>query len=388
MDFKKQFDKPLPKVNRETDRLYFETSGSFQSRLSIKSEDGEEISGRIMSNSGMITFDPEQFSGSESDIVFHVDMSMFKIGDTLKTSAVLMTNGGEHRIEIIVKMIAYAMETKDGLKISALSDFYDYVNKYPAQAKQLFRSHEFSTWLYSSAYEYMDFYEHLLKDSDKDRALSNFLAFNGYKEEKNYALPNKWIKVKIAPHMDIYVGSIKIIKSEPSASVNINTALKHSCDWLKLEKEFLTDEDFAETGEAFIGFIIDPAKLKAKRGRQAILIGDDEVTLAVEIVDDIEVFLEKEYLPSKESSFIHIKNNSASPVMVEILAVDSLIKFENKKISVKESAKVPFHVEISALHSAQFALMRQPELRSEIIVSASVSGGKYRKKLPLTIGWF
>lgn len=387
MNFKEQFDKPLPKINKDVDKLYFETQGSFQGKLNIKNEVEGVLSGWIMSNSSTITFDPEEFSGSDNEIIFHVDMSLYNIGDTLKTDAVIMSNGGEHSIEFIVKMVPPAIETKDGSKITVLSDFYRYVKENMPSARALFRSHEFSVWLYSSGYEYMDFYEELLKDSDRDRAVMNFLAFNGYKEEKALTIYNRLIRVTMVPNSDISAGSLSVTKSG-SQSVNERLIVKGGSDWIRLESELLCDEHFDVNGEASISFFIEPKRLTGNRNTEIICVGTEEVTVDVKSADAVEVYLTKEHFMPKERSFVYVKNNSGALVTVELSAADNLIKLESSRINVSDSAKIPFQIELSAIQTAQYTLIRQPELKTEIRVNAALKDGNFIKKLNLTVGWF
>jgi len=387
VDFKKQFDHLLPIINRDTSELYFEVTESFKEKMTVKNDGGGIITGRIMSNSSAITFDSEEFQGNDSEILFSVDTSMYTIGDTLKTSAVIMSNGGEHTVEFVIKIVPHAIETKEGTKIVSLEDFCRYAKERPVQASQLLHSSEFGKWLYSSGYEYMDFYEELLMDSDRSRAVWNFLAFNGYKPESVVAFKNSHMTVKIAPHMNLYPGSIGVVK-RGTGSVDEQIALKNKCTWIKINQNRLLDGHFDENGEAYISFTIESDKLIGKRSTAILCIGEDEMELVAKTLEVIEASLEKEYLTPKESSLIHIKNNSASTVTVNILPKDNFIKIENNKLNVKESAKIPFHIELSKVQSAQFALVRQPEVKTEITVNAMLEGNKFTKKLNLTIGWF
>ena len=387
MDFKKQFDEPLPIINRDIDKLYFETSVSFQGQLTIKNDGGGVIAGKVMSNSSAITFDPEEFSGNDSEILFHIDVSIYSINDILKTNTVIITNGGEHIVEFAVKIVPHAIETKEGVKLINLQDFFEYTVKWPASANRLFHSHEFGVWLYSSGYKYMDFYEELLKDAEKERAVSNFHIFNGYKPKNIIAFKNSQMTVKIAPHAGICQGNLSITASG-IGHIDKQILLKSGGDWIKLDSDRLLSSHFNDKNEGQIGFLIEPAKLKGKTGRAIISIDEEEMELIAQKLDIIEASLEKEFLSSKASSFIYIKNNSDSQITVEISPKDSFIKLEKHKLDITRSVKIPFQIELSTVQSAQFALIRQPEVKTEIFVNAVLKNNKFAQKLNLTVGWF
>jgi len=390
VDFKKKFDQPLPIINKDIDKLYFESPGSFRGQLTVKNDGGGVIAGRVMSNSSAITFDPEEFSGNDSEILFHIDTSMYNIGDILKTSAVMITNGGEHIVEFDIKIVPPAIETKEGTKIVSLNGFFEYANEQPAKASQLFRSHEFSIWLHSTGYEYMDFYERMLKDLERERAVFNFLTFNGYKKKSIIAFKNPQMVIKIAPYMDVYKGSINIVK-HGIGYVDEQIFIKNNVindGGLQLEYDRLIDSYFNENGEAQINFLIETDKLKAKRNTVIISIEEEKMELIVQKLDIIEVSLEKEFLQLKESSYIRIKNNCNSPISVDISPKDGFVKLENNKFDIKERAKIPFRIELSTMHTAQYTLVRQPEVTTEISVNAEFNNNLFTKKLNLIIGWF
>jgi len=388
MDFKEQFDRPLPVINKDKKEIYVETPGNYNGKLFIKNDGGGILSGRIMSNSGAITFEPEDFSGNNNEISFHIDTGMYAVGDILRTNAVILSNGGEHSIDFIVKIIPYAIETKENIKITGLDEFFSYTDNYPESSKALFGSHEFMIWLRSSGYEFMELYEKFVDDSNKERALENFLIFNGYKQKTDIFETEGSINISLPPFSkEVYAGSVALTKKD-SDFVDLNMSVKNNSPWLKLEKERLTSIDFDESLTVYVNFFIDPAKIERKTGIDIISIGGREIIVTALKMNYIETKLEKEYISTKDESYLLIKNNSGSRLTVDILPKDSFLKFESSRYFVKEHAKIPFKVELSAIQAAQMGLLKQPEIKTSIIVDTVFNKKTYVKKLELTIGNF
>ena len=388
MDFKKQFDAPLPRINKDNKEIHIETSGSYSAKLQLKNDGGGILSGKIMSNSSSIKFEPEDFSGNNNEISFQIDTHMYAIGDTLRTNAVVLSNGGEHSIDFIVKIVPYAIETKEGVKIAGLDEFFSYSDQYPDAARTLFTSHEFMMWLHSSGYEFMDLYEKLVDGANKEKALENFLIFNGYKQKADISIADSMVTVKLPPFSkEVYTGNITLIKNG-TGFIDLSMVVENKSPWLKLEKEKLAAGDFDETNTAFISFFIDPAKMEKNLCIDKISIGSHEVIITAIKINYIEATLESEFISTKAASYILIKNNSGSRLTVDILPKDSFLKFESTRYYIKESAKIPFNVELSAIQSAQISLLKQPEIKTHIIIDTVFNKKAYAKKLDLTIGSF
>ena len=388
MGFKKQFDGPLPLINKDTKKIYIETSGSHSGRLTIKNDGGAVLSGSIMSNSSALSFEPEDFSGNNNEISFYIDTSLYAIGDILRTNAVILSNGGEHSIDFTIKIIPYAIETKEGVKIAAIDDFFEYTDAYPDSAKTLFISHEFMIWLRSSGYDYMELFEKLAEGTGKEKALENFMIFNGYKQKADVSVENSSINVKILPFSkEVYAGNITLSKNG-AGFVDLSISVKNSSPWLKLEKEKIKEQDFDESMLAYLSFFIDPAKMEKDVCIDKIIAGSCEIIVTAMKMNYIEAEPESEYMGIKADSYILIKNNSGSRLTVDILPKDSFLKFESTRFYIKESAKIPFSVELSAIQSAQISLLKQPEIKTHIIIDTVFNKKAYTKKLGLTIGAF
>ena len=388
VDFKKQFEQPPAIINRDMKQIYIETPGNYSGKITLKNDGGSVLSGKIMSNSGAVKFQPEDFSGNNNEISFHIDTSMYAIGDELRTNAVIVSNGGEHSIDFSVKIVPFAIETKEGVKIASLDDFFSYSDKYPIAARTLFASHEFTMWLHSSGYEFMDLHDKLVDDANKEKALENFLLFNGYRQKANISVVENNICVKLLPFSkEVYAGNITLTKSG-EGYVDLSISVKNNSQWLKLEKGRLMSQDFDESMTAYISFFIDPDKLDKDMAMDVICIGTHEIILTARKISYIEAELGSGYIGTKAESYILIKNNSGSRLTVDVLPKDSFLKFESGRYYIKETARIPFRVELSAIQIAQMSLLKQPEIKTHIIIDTVFNKKPYVKKLDLTIGAF
>ncbi|MDR2899546.1 MAG: DUF5717 family protein [Clostridiales bacterium] len=386
MPYKEQFNSPLPLINRETKNIDIETSNSLSGAIIIKNDGGGEIMGRVMSNSSSITFDPEEFSGNDSKITFYINLDYYNPGDILNTNAVIKSNGGEHIIDFTVKVIPHAIETKEGDKITSLKDFYSYCVEYPVAARQLFVSHEFMMWLYTTGYIYMDIYEKFARDSNKERALDNFLVFNNLKSKTKISCYDKSIKIHVYPYYDkIWTGSIRLRKSGWGyVDCDINT--EYDYDWFTLSKTRLVSSDFDSEYETEVSMFIDAVKLPKRLNIQYVIIDGQRVHVTVIKAFYIEASTEKDYLTFGESSNLVIRNNSGARLTVDIHPSDNFIKFESVRYYVDEMAKIPFDVQLSTFQKTQMSLLKQPFVNTSVTVEAVYDRQPYFKRFYLKIG--
>lgn len=400
MDFKEQFEGPLPIINKDTKKIYIETSNSCEGSIIIKNSGGGTIAGRIMSNSRFISFEPEEFNGNNSKIMFYINLNTYgskyanevKIApninseEILKSTAVIMSNGGEHKIEFTIKVVPCSIETEEKISISSLKDFYGYFRKYPSKAEALFYKREFMSWLKAIGYENMDLYEKFLLDTNKERALDNFLIANKLKHRASVDFENRLISVIVpAFNDDIYTGLIKLKKT---GSGYIEEEIKNISPWFSLGKKTVLSSDFDNEGTAYINYSIDPLKFSRKVNFDKVFLSDKVLEVKAVKLSFIDAQLERTYLSFKDSSNILIINNANEKLTVDITPKDSFIKLEGKRYYINETALIPFTIDIPKLLQAQLSLKKQPTLESSLYIESVYKKRQFSKLLKLTIGGF
>ena len=81
MDYKEQFERELPIINKDNDKIYIETSNNCEGTINIINDGGGELIGKIMSNSRFISFEPEEFKGNDAIINFYINLDTYKPGE-------------------------------------------------------------------------------------------------------------------------------------------------------------------------------------------------------------------------------------------------------------------------------------------------------------------
>lgn len=384
MEFKEQFERPLPIINKDVDKIYLETSNNCEGSLTIKNDSGGEIMGRIMSNSRFLTFEPAYFEGNNSNISFYVNLDIYNPGDIFRTNAVIMSNGGEHTIEFTVKIIPYAINTKEGISISNLNQFYNYAKKHPISARGLFTNHEFMMWLHASGYEYMDLYEKFAMDSNKERALDNFLLLNKLKYKADIEFETDEIQVSVPCfNNDMVHGIISIRKTGWGY---IHGELKNNKTWLYLGKNTINSSDFDDENKTYINYSVDPLNFRSKVNYDKIICNGKELMIKAVKMDFIKAGIERNFLSYKDMSYILLENNTEDKLQVNIYTRDNFVKFESIKYFIDKKSSIPFRIDMPVIISAQHALKKQSSMASEICVESTYKGKTFRKIFRITIG--
>ena len=176
-----RFDHPMPILDIDTHHITIEAKDSFDGKIKIKNTGGGLLEGNILSRCPGLTFTPESFKSNRKTITFEFDPKEagLGIGETLSGAAYISSNAGEIEIPISIKTTKMSISTTDGYTIANLDDFYEYSLKNPTQAKRIFTDSEFYMLLLAIGYEYMEVYESLHKDANRDRAMDNFSYCRG-----------------------------------------------------------------------------------------------------------------------------------------------------------------------------------------------------------------
>lgn len=388
MEIMEQFEYPLPVLDIDTEKIVIETTGSCEGSFKIKNAGGGLLSGSIMSNSRAITFYPDSINKNDINVTYQVNPDVYKVGDVIHTGVVIMSNGGEKIIPIIIKITPPAIITKEDVKISTLKDFMAYSRRFPLPARQLFMSKDFMMWLISIEYEFMEAFEQLTKDPVKERAVDNFLILSGLKKKTKIMLLEDKIEVSLKPlQKGIYYGAIPIKKSG-YGYVEEEVYTKNGAPWLKLSTDKVISADFGGEETAEIRFSIDTVLIKTKYAAETVCVGGDgcRACITVKRLPFLQVKLSKESFAQEDKGWIKITNHAGCDLMLDILLQDTFIKLEGKKYFVGEYAEIPFEVKLSAFQAAQMSIRKQPYLNTIISIRGNLDGTPIRKNVSLSVG--
>lgn len=384
-----QLEYPLPTIKADVDKLYIEASGSFEGSFWIRNAGGSELNGRITSNSRGLKFLPQNFNGNKIEIKYKFNLDIYKKGDIIQTSALIMSNGGEVIIPVTIHIIAPAVKTKDGDKITSLKDFLFYAKKDPLESRRLFSQKEFMMWLLSINYENMDMYEHFNKDPNKERAVDNFLVFNGLKNRAELTLIENKINISIKPFENDPVTGVIPIKLKGWGFIDADVVCQNSLPWLRLMTNKITASDFDENGFFEASFIIYPNLIKKRTVSEKVkLVHKDEEEVYISVCREhaLNIRLDKNSYSNEDSGKIIVTNNTFKDLMLEIYPKDSFLRFEGKRYLVGANAEIPFSIKFSALQNAQYSLKKQIIIETGIAVRTYINEKRWDKALDVSIG--
>ncbi len=388
MDLIHQLEYPLPILKTDTDKLIVETTVlGYKGCINIKNAGGGILNGFILSKNPLIEFENEKFNENKVCVNFNINLDMYKNGDIIQTSIVIMSNGGEKIIPVIIKVVPHEIVTKEDIKIYTLKDFYSYSKKYPIQARRLFTSNEFMMWLINLQFELIEIYERLIKDSNKERALENFFILNKMKNKVTLSVEENKIEHEVFEnHREIISGEI-IVKKSGWGFVDEEISSKYNALWLKIHSSRVTSSDFRDTDKAVITYSIDPILIVKKKVFEKIIIGENTaVDLRVRVAPVFTAVLKKEFLGFKDTGEIIITNNSKEEIMINVFSKENFVKFECSNHLVGSNARIPFNIKLSPFLMAQMAIKKQPTLSAEIYLKTTINKKKVEKILYITVG--
>lgn len=391
-----RFEYPLPVLSVNTDLLVIETKDRYEGWIKIKNTGGSTLSGRILSRSRSITFEPSTWESNEADIAYRFTPDAsdgWKPGDVLDTCAIICSNGGEKKIHITVKLTKMAITTPENITVANVRDFYDYAAKYPAQARRLFTDSEFYMLLLATGFEYMEAYEQLHKDMNRDRAMDNFFILAGLKKKTSLSVPKRYLEFTRKPIDTAMIYGNFLVHKSDSGFFEAPLTTQNNAPWLALSADRLITSDFNDADAAVVNFSIDPLRIRGRYAREMVIIGAEAETdgeNAVELVfkrlAPLTVRLPREAYHFEDQGVVEVVNNTGGDLLLELFCEDSFVRFAARKYYVGERHEVPFDIKLSAFMAAQLMFRKLPFLRTSIEVKTVYRDTVLRKKLPITVG--
>lgn len=389
-----RFEYPLPMLSVSTDMLLIETKDRYEGRFTVKNTGGSLLSGRILSRTRSIVFEPSQWEGNEAVITYRFTPEAsdgWKPGDVLDTCAVVCSNGGEKKIHITIRLTKMAIATDEGITVANIRDFYDYAAAYPSQARRLFVDSEFYMLLLATGFEYIEAYELLHKDMNRERALDNFFILAGFKRKTTLTLPKTYLEFTRKPNETSMIYGNFLVQKSDAGYLEAPLTPQNGAPWLTLSSERLITSDFNEANTAMVKFNIDPLSVKGRYARETVSVGPQEQdAVRVEIVFKRQTAftarLSRESYRFDDHGAIEIVNNTGGDLVLELFCEDSYIRFAARKYPVGERLEIPFDVKLSAFMTAQMMFRRMPFLRTVIELRTVCRDAVVRTKLPLTVG--
>jgi len=388
-----RFDFPLPRLDISTSFIDIETNDKHEGSLTIKNAGGGTLSGQVLSRCAGLVFSPAEWVGNTQTIAytFKAADAGLTTGQSIESHVYISSNGGEQKLPVTAKLTKMSIVTAEGFAIANLQEFYEYANSYPAQARRLFVDSEFYMLLLAIGYEYMEVYESLHKDANRERALDNFFILSGLKGKTTFSVEDTGLKFVQNPNdNDLLYGHITVQKSD-NGYVEAPITIKDNSPWLNFYASKLVQSDFKETLGTMVNFSIDPMQVTGAYARELVTIGAqpcEENTVEIEYRRATPVVsqLNRAAYGYEDKGVIQVTNNTGKDIKVEIHCPESYVRFSARSYLVGEYGEIPFDIKLSAFLSAQLFFRKLPYMKTVIEVRANVQGKAYKKLLPVVVG--
>jgi len=389
-----KYEHPRPVLSVDTDFISIETKDTHTGTIHIKNIGGGELCGSILSRCRGLTFEPSNFKGNSTRVnfTFNAAAAGLGIGEARDANFFITSNGGEKKVDVFAKLTKMSITAPDGTIIANIQDFYEYSRSHPAQARRLFTDSEFYMLLLASGYEYMEVYESLHKDANRERALDNFLILSGLKKKTtlsvigDYGESGTRFEFSQAPGVSQTISGEFHVKKSDDGYAELPLVPKGGAEWLTISSGKLTTADFDETNIATVTFTIDPGKIKTTFAQEEIPVGDFIIEIVYRRLPPLVLRLSRDSYRYSDRGTIEVTNHSGAAMQVSVFCPENYIRFAAKSYPVDDSAEIPFDVKLSAFLNAQLLFRKLPFMETVIEIKAKSPGTEYKKVLPITIG--
>ncbi|MCL1997012.1 MAG: DUF5717 family protein [Defluviitaleaceae bacterium] len=343
------------------------------------------LKGSIYSNSTVV-FDVPHFNGNNIETRYSLNLPL-NAPKEICTNVTIASNGGEHTIKFIINVLPPVLFT-EGFSINDMDSFYKLWVQNPSFAKKIFMKHDFYLWLHTINYEYIDIYEQFRNDVNKERGINNFFVLNKLKNPTTTSLYEEKIQMALDPFkIEPCTGKVRVRRHGEGFT---DETLKCNVPWVIFRKSSVTTADFKQSNEIEIDYEID-RKLINKRvqyGTISLETGTGEVQIKAQVLNLVDIRLNKNYAGIKDDLFLYIKNNTKEPLRIEIAPRDNFVKFDKNLYIIKTEEAIPFGLRLSTLQTAQKSIRKQPVFQSFIRVKSHYRDKKFFQDIELLVGDF
>ena len=375
---------PVPKIALSTDKIDAHGTELVEGSFEVFNIGEGELEGRIDAAVDFLSFPTDTFAGNKVNIEYSFNLG--GMSGEHKVIAVITSNGGEKIITFDVKVNPPAIMRGDA-KIATLEHFMNYLRKNPVDGRRLFGQKDFMIWLFNMGYPSMDIYERFTADPIKERAVDNFLIFNGLKNKASIVAEQTDIVVNIGHGESVVTGGMRLRKTTwgyAEAGLNV----RRGSDWLKVTKSHVATADFNEDNIAEVDYIIMADEIKRRDDAIVDVVTDSGTTRSIRVQCNIsgafEARLDREAYHFEDKGKLFLHNNTGRDLMIDIYC-ENFIRFEAQRYFIGKYAEIDFQIKFSSLKATTLAFKKQLQAITYIHIRAASAGRDSAKKLTLKL---
>ena len=206
--------------------------------FTIKEESDREIHARIYSSNIVMNCSKEEYEGKEITVTYSIDTADKVSGDVIKGEFQIISDMGEYVIPYVITIRHDTIDSSLG-NIKNLFHFTNLAKSDWDEAVKLFYQEEFVHVLSGNDARYRSLYRGLSVKGDKNRNVDEFLI--GINKKKPIEYTTDKTSIKLVNPFDMALQTVRITKNGWG---HLSVRVQHEGDFIVLEKETLSDDDF------------------------------------------------------------------------------------------------------------------------------------------------
>lgn len=218
-------------ISMKPEEIY---TGSF----TIEEQSGRTVEGSICSTNVAVQCLTEEFDDAKTEVDYSIHTLGKKAGDVLKGEFVIISDVGEYTIPYVVSVMHEFMESSLG-SIKNLFHFTNLAKSNWEEAVRLFYQEQFLSILSGNDSRFRNLYKGLTACGDPNRSLDMFLIGVNKKKAIEYEVDKTVVRL-INPDST----SLHTVRINRQGWGYVLLKAAAECDFIRLERRMLTDDDF------------------------------------------------------------------------------------------------------------------------------------------------
>ena len=184
------YETPDAQISENKIAVELETGDTAEGEISIKGKNGMAVKGIVYSTDSHLSFEYNQFNGVSNKVHYIADGRNLIPGQICSGTISVVTTAGDYAIPFSITVKQKEIDTSIG-KITNLEQFVNLVQKSYDEALILFISKDFVEFFLKNDNHAIALYKQVMRNSNRNIALEEFLVGMGLKERVKISIKNK-----------------------------------------------------------------------------------------------------------------------------------------------------------------------------------------------------
>lgn len=390
MDFLQILESESPKLKVSVDKIFIDTSESYNSSIKIENISGGFLRGNIFKNDEYLILSSNVIDKNLVVVEINIDKNKLYEKQKYETYIKIITNGGDEIIPITIINSKTPFKINNIITIYNVSEFYEniYKGNHLNDFIKCFESEEFSKWLTNFNENYFEIYELLKNDKNSHRRIDNFFTLLGYKDKTKIVPIERNVLINILHFQENNIEGIVSFKKLDNSFAEFDITFLKEYNFIKFEKTSFSNQDFNEDNTLDAKFYIDLSLVKNKREDVTIFINDDiNNFVKIKIVKKpfIKVHTDKTIYKDKDVGTISVKNFSKIKVNYKAVVSNSNLIIPDSVGVLDNELEINFVVKLSAFNHGIVKFFKQPYFTTIVTLYFETENLKTKKNIEITI---